>query len=71
MKDYLITQETEKFIHIPVTALTGEDLNSIIIRYMKHSVEGICDNFGYIEKGSLKLLSKRMGKIRTVDGESV
>ena len=71
MKDYLITQETEKSIHIPVTALTGGDINSIIVRYMKHSVEGICDNFGYIEKGSLELLSKSMGKIRTVDGESV
>ena len=71
MKEYLITQENEKSVHIPMVSMRGGDVSSIVAKYMKRSLEGICDNFGYIEPGSVQLISKNLGKILTVDGQSM
>ena len=71
MKEYLITQENDKSVHIPMVSMRGGDVSSIVAKYMKRSLEGICDNFGYIEPESVQLVSKNLGKILTVDGQSM
>ena len=61
MKEYLITQENDKSVHIPMVSMRGGDVSSIVAKYMKRSLEGICDNFGYIEPESVQLVSKNLG----------
>lgn len=71
MKEYLITQEHEKSVHIPMSSMKGGDITSVVSSYIQRSLEGICDNFGYIQPGSVQLVSKNLGKILTVDGHSM
>ena len=67
----MLTQENEKSIQISMIYLKHSDINSIIERHMRQSLEGKCDNFGFIEPESLQLLSKSLGKVLTVDGHSM
>jgi hypothetical protein len=71
MEDHLITQENEKTIHILMSRFRGGDIDKIILKHLRGNLEGMCDNFGYIQKNSISLISNNIGKIGTVDGKSV
>ena len=71
MEDHLLTQENEKTIHVPMSRFRGGNIDDVIVHQLVDSLEGVCDNFGYVERGSLSLISHTIGRILTVDGKSM
>jgi len=71
---YEISQQESRLIHVPIKELARRStvsVDSVLQRHLMKMTEGFCDNYGYIMPGSVKLLDRHMGKLISVDSESL
>lgn len=71
MNDHSITQEASTILHLPIERCNGGDIHRIIESHVARNKEGLCDNYGFVLRDSVHIVSYSMGKLMTVDGKSV
>tara|TARA_B100001287_G_C22487473_1_gene437361 strand:- start:98 stop:604 length:507 start_codon:yes stop_codon:yes gene_type:complete len=64
------TQEIETTIHIPVDKVKTTKLNEQICQSLKDSEEGYCGKYGYVIPQTIRLLSRSLPKIVSIDTRS-
>jgi len=74
MTTYEISQQESRLLHVPIKELARRStvsVDSVLQRHLMKRTEGFCDNYGYIVPGSVRLLDRQMGKLLSVDTESL
>ena len=69
VSDYYSTQLLTTSINIDPSNLRG-NVNHILLYNIKKRYEGICNKDGYIEKGSIEITDRSIGKLIIVDNKS-
>ena len=75
MKDiYSIEQRDTRLVHIPIKHLATQERGSVVQSLRNHianQTEAHCDNYGYIVPNTVQVLDYTMGRIVSVDSESL
>ena len=67
---YKSTQLLTTTLNIEQNKITG-NINQLILNNIKKRYEGVCNKDGYIEKGSIKLVNRSIGKLNLIDNKSI
>ena len=60
---YLSNQIISDTLHLEANALNSPNITELIIKMLKIKNENICNEIGFVVKGSLKLISKQLGEL--------
>ena len=69
ISDYYSSQLLTTSINIEPKYIRG-DINNLIAYNIKKRYEGICNKDGYIEKNSIEIINRSIGKLKIVDNKS-
>ena len=68
MADYISTQLLTTSINVETKHITG-DINELLYKYLKQKYEGVCNKDGYVQKDSLQIMNRSIGK-KTINNTS-
>jgi len=60
---YLSNQILTDTLHLEASALNSPNMTELIIKMLKIKNENICNEIGFVIKGSVKLISKQLGEL--------
>jgi DNA-directed RNA polymerase subunit E'/Rpb7 len=69
MVDYISTQLLTTSINVDMKHIKG-DINEMIYKLLKKKYEGVCNKDGYIQKGSLQIMNRSIGEVKTINNTS-
>jgi len=67
--EYSSTQLLTTSINIEPKDIRG-DINKLTLHYLRKRYEGVCNKDGYIEKGSIEVINRSIGKVKMIDNIS-
>lgn len=67
--DYCSEQLLTTSINIQSRELQG-DVNELLLTKLKKKYEGVCNKDGFIKQGSLEIVNRSMGEIKTINSQS-
>ena len=69
MTEYKSTQLLTTSINLSSNKIKG-DINKLIVYTLKKRYEGVCNKDGYIQKGSLQIVNRSIGSVKTINNTS-
>jgi len=70
MKPYYTPLILTTSLNIKPSKIKG-DINQLLLYMLKKKYEGVCNKDGYIMKGSIEILTRSIGEIKTINNESI
>ena len=67
--DYCSEQLLTTSINIQSRELQG-DVNELLLTKLQKKYEGVCNKDGFIKQGSLQIVNRSMGEIKTINSQS-
>lgn len=69
MSDYISSQLLTTSINVDMKNIKG-DINELLYKLLKKKYEGVCNKDGYIQKGSLQIVNRSIGSVKTINNTS-
>jgi DNA-directed RNA polymerase subunit E'/Rpb7 len=69
MSEYISTQLLTTSINVNIKNIKG-DINELLYKLLKKKYEAVCNKDGYIQKGSLQIINRSMGEVKTINNIS-
>jgi len=69
MTDYTSTQLLTSSINVEVRHIQG-DIDQLLYKLLRQKYEGVCNKDGYIQKGSLQIINRSIGEVKTINNTS-
>lgn len=69
MKDYISSQLLTTSLNVETGHIKG-DINELLFHKLKQKYEGVCNKDGYIQTGSLEIVSRSIGEVKTINNTS-
>ena len=69
MSEYISSQLLTTSINVDMKNIKG-DINELLYKLLKKKYEGVCNKDGYIQKGSLKIVNRSIGSVKTINNTS-
>lgn len=66
MEDYVSNQILTTTVNIEAKHIQG-DINKLLFKHLQNKFEGVCNEDGYIQKGSLEIINRSIGEIKTIN----
>jgi DNA-directed RNA polymerase subunit E'/Rpb7 len=70
MKPYTTSSILTTSINVKPSNIKG-DINKLLLYILRKKYEGVCNKDGFIIKGSIELLNRSIGEIKTINNESL
>ena len=69
MSEYISSQLLTTSINVDMKNIKG-DINELLYKLLKKKYEGVCNKDGYIQKGSLQIVNRSIGSVKTINNTS-
>ena len=69
MSEYISSQLLTTRINVDMKNIKG-DINELLYKLLKKKYEGVCNKDGYIQKGSLQIVNRSIGSVKTINNTS-
>ena len=69
MVDYISSQLLTTSINVEMKNIKG-DINELLYTLLKKKYEGVCNKDGYIQIGSLQIINRSIGEVKTINNTS-
>lgn len=69
MTEYISSQLLTTSINVDMKNING-DINEILYKLLKKKYEGVCNKDGYIQNGSLQIVNRSIGSVKTINNTS-
>jgi len=69
MTEYISSQLLTTSINVDMKSIKG-DINEILYKLLKKKYEGVCNKDGYIQNGSLQIVNRSIGSVKTINNTS-
>lgn len=69
MSEYISSQLLTTSINVDMKNIKG-DINELLYKLLKKKYEGLCNKDGYIQKGSLQIVNRSIGSVKTINNTS-
>ena len=69
MSEYISSQLLTTSINVDMKNIKG-DINELLYKLLKKKYEGVCNKDGYIQKGSLQIVNRSIGAVKTINNTS-
>ena len=69
MTDYTSTQLLTSSINVEIKHIQG-NIDQLLYKLLKQKYEGVCNKDGYIQKGSLQIINRSIGEVKTINNTS-
>ena len=69
MSEYISSQLLTTSINVDMKNIKG-NINEMLYKLLKNKYEGVCNKDGYIQKGSLQIVNRSIGSVKTINNTS-
>lgn len=69
MSEYISSQLLTSSINVDMKNIKG-DINELLYKLLKKKYEGVCNKDGYIQNGSLQIVNRSIGSVKTINNTS-
>jgi DNA-directed RNA polymerase subunit E'/Rpb7 len=69
MSEYISSQLLTTSINVDIKKIKG-DINELLYKLLKKKYEGVCNKDGYIQKGSIQIVNRSIGSVKTINNTS-
>jgi DNA-directed RNA polymerase subunit E'/Rpb7 len=69
MSEYISSQLLTTSVNVDMNNIKG-NINELLYKLLRKKYEGVCNKDGYIQKGSLQIVNRSMGEVKTINNTS-